>query len=403
MAKLHLVQAFSTSASPDSYLSERSVVVTETGLIYQIFVDNGNTQDLFYCKSLDGGRTWQPRVLLATGAYTGGPGPCVWYDRWTPGDAGTLIHVWACEFGADDITYLNLDTANDAIVGPVTVFNGASLGSGSTMISGTKARGGNLYVVFDGDAGTETGFYRSTDGGVNWTSRSNTVNEAGTDYYLLVPGNAADNQDIECVFWDTSANELSLKSYADTGDAWTEVSIATSMTDVSIGTIRPQFAVIIRPSDNHLLVAAWNLRDNASARLRTWEINGAASITAKTDILTNADDSHGVALCCDAANNVWAYYLGKEDGSQTLAASQSAIGVYGKLSRDGMATWGSEITLHSLLLSWHGIWTTLLALRETPYPFLWANTNVGNTHDQMAGQVDAIYTAIPTNKRAILL
>lgn len=306
---------------------------------YVFYIDGSSSNDLCYRKSTNRGRTWGSKVTIHAATYEW---LSIWFDKWTPGDSGTKIHIAAVDSGADDVNYFSLDTASDTLGNggtAIVIFNGASTASTGGEVTISKARGGNLGCAFDIDGGTETGFYRSTDGGATWGSRAN-PNEATSDYYILFPGNEADNQDMWLVYWDRSANEISLKVYDDSADSWAETSIDTSMFDVSVATTgNGQFCGAIRPSDNHLLLAAWSERDTATADLKTWDINGAASITAKTNVHTDIDDCTTVVLSFDPNARVYCSYIGKGDGSETLGSS---VNIYQKFSDDGMATWSGE-------------------------------------------------------------
>jgi hypothetical protein len=325
---------------PQGNIDGRVLVRTGPTTLYSFsFSRQAGTANVFWRKSTDNGATWMPGgqvSTLSTVAF------CLWYDQWTPGDTGTKIHIFHIETDLDDVRYNSLDTASDTLSGVVTV---AALASATTAAycSCCKARGGNLYVAFDIDGGTETGFYRSTDGGTSFGTRSNSINEAAADFYQLAPGNYADSQDIDAVFWDTSADELSLKTHDDSANSWAEASISTGMAEVLKTVAGPQFSSMVRHSDGHLIVLAWNAHDVSTADLKCWDINGSGSITAKTDVITNADDVQGTFLFIDqATDDLFAFYLGKSDGSETVGTS---VGVYGKRSTDGGATWGAEFAL----------------------------------------------------------
>jgi hypothetical protein len=325
---------------PQGNIDGRVLVRTSATTLYAFsFSRQTGTAGVFWRKSTDNGATWMPGgsiTSLSTVAC------CLWYDQWTPGDTGTKIHIFHIETDLDDVRYNSLDTASDTLASVVTV---AALTSATTAayLSCCKARGGNLYVAFDIDGGTETGFYRSTDNGASFGTRSNSINEATADLYQLVPGNYADSQDIDAVFWDTSADELSLKTHDDSANSWAEASISTGMADVAKTVAGPQFSSMVRHSDGHLIVLAWNSLDVSTADLKVWDINGSGSITAKTDVITNVDDVQCAFLFIDqATDDLYAFYLGKSDGSETVGTS---VGAYGKRSTDGGATWGAEFSL----------------------------------------------------------
>lgn len=318
------------------------IVRTSNGTLYKFYTDI--VTDIFWIKSTDGGISWTaPALINANNCGVIG----VWYDQWTPGDSGGVIHLGYIDTTAHDILYNSLNTANDTLSGDVQVFNGASLGTNqNSCLSITKSVGGNLYIGFDGDGGTETGFYRSTDSGATWGSRSNVLDGAA-DYFILLPGNYADNQDIDCIYWDRTADEISLKVYDDSGDSWAETSIATSMVDIGHNVFCGHFSALVRPSDSHILMCAWENRDTATAKLRAWDINGAASITELTNVVSSStDDQTGCTLCLDSNNTIYVAYCGKTDGSETVGTAE---GIYYKRSTDGGTTWSSETTLSSNL------------------------------------------------------
>lgn len=323
-------------SSQSSYM-----VKTPAGVIYSIF-PNQSDSNLYWTKSSDGGFTWTDAILIKV---LGGvsSGYTVWYDKWTPGDTGTKIYISYFDQANDDVGIRVLDTADDSLSTEVVIFAGATTSSAAnTCISIVKAIGGNLYVAFDMDAGTETGFYRSTDGGGTWAARTD-VNESTSDYYLLAPGFASDTQDIICIFWDRSANEISRKLYDDSGNSWSETSIATGMTALSSGVAGPNFSITVDDTNNKILLAAWTAADTANADLRFWSLDE-SSITERTNIVLNSVDDQGmVALSLATDTNIlYAFYGGKSDGSETFA---SAINIYYKTSSDLGVTWESETRL----------------------------------------------------------
>src|SRR3990167_2529272 len=316
--------------------SSDNIIETAGGDLYKFVSEFDN--DLYWIKSTNGGLSWSVPVSVIAGTITG---VSCWYDRWTPGDAGNLIHIAVIDQVSNDIIYDSLNTSNDTLSGNVQVFNGVSLAGGSSScVSITKAVGGNLYIAFDGDGGTETGLYRSTDGGATWASRSSPVETATTDYFSLFPGNESDNQDILIFYWDRSADEISLKIYDDSANTVSETSIATSMVDVAHSTVCSQFSGSVRLSDGLLFITAWSNRDTATAKLRAWSIGAAADITELTNVVSSSgDDQQACALSIDQDENIYVYYMGKSDGSETVGTS---VGIYCKKSTNAGATWGSE-------------------------------------------------------------
>ncbi|GAH20919.1 unnamed protein product, partial [marine sediment metagenome] len=156
--------------------------------------------------------------------------------------------------------------------------------------------------------------------------------------FLLFPGNEADNQDVWATFWDASANEISLKTYDDSENSWSEQLISASMIETG-HTL--QMDGQIRLSDGHLIFAAWSQYDNADSDLMVWDINGAGSITAKTNVITDTAEYFLVSVFINQVNDdVYVAYVGG------TAAGSLVKALYKKSVDDG-ANWGSEIALQA--------------------------------------------------------
>jgi len=300
---------------------------------YVIFLDGNSTP--VYVKTSDGGASWSGITTISIFASRK---LSIWYDRWTPGDTGTIIHMAWVDNAQHYIKYRTLDTDGDSLGTERTVFSGASFETGgwnTAMIDIVKARGGNLYVGFWGDSDGEFGFYRSTDAGVNWTSRAQLADGNAVDKILLMPGDATDNQDIWCVYWDGSASEISRKIYDNSGDSWNERSISGGMID---SVFYFQMSASPRHSDNHVILAAWSIVDDSTADLKVWDIGGGRDITAKTDIITNQAETAGVAVLIDQqTDDIYVAYM--VGGTWEATADV----VYVK-STDGGANWSAEQT-----------------------------------------------------------
>lgn len=345
--------AIDAGASSSTSRGMRSTVFTSTTVGYHFFIESDS--DFMYTKTTDGGATWAAPVDIfagTVGAYD------VWFDQWTPGGTGTVIHTWWIESNPDDVHYRSLDTNGDSLGTDIQVFNGgtASFGRG-VFVSGAKAVGGNMLVAFDIDAGAETGTYRSTDGGATWGARTNMV-EATIDQLLMFPGNATDTQDMWAVYQDASQDQLTLKVHDDSANTNSESSaFITLLENVTDATGQYGFSASVRPSDGHLLVAAVSEYDVSTADFRTFDINGTASITEKTAITSNIDDIYYPSVYIQSDGTVRVAYIGKRDGSETLGTT---AGVYYTTSTDGMATWSSGDTAYSSATGdWRQTWAPL--------------------------------------------
>lgn len=326
----------------DKGAGTRYLVQTPSGVLYCVFIDSG--ADVYFKKSSDGGLSWNSPTQVFSGNTIS---LSIWYDRWSGISAG-LIHCAYTETGGHDTLYRTIDTASsDALSTQTTIFAGASAVTTGSFISISRARGGNVYCRTQIDAGAEGGFFRLPNANVPngaWDA-ARTINEASAtlDQMILLPGFAADNQDMIAIFWDASANEVSRQLYDDSANTWAETSIATSMVEVTTATNFPHFAAAVDLTNSRIILIAWNGVDTANADLLCWTVTESA-ITAKADVVTNGTDDQGCcAISIDNQTGYWyAIYGGKSDGSETWGTS---VNLYFKVSKDTGTTWGPETLL----------------------------------------------------------
>lgn len=324
------------------YAMQHSYIVqTPAGVLYEIYKDHAD--DITFHKSTDGGITWSGETTVFAGSATQ---LSVWYDRWSDINAG-LIHLAYTESANDDTLYRTINTESaDALSTQTVIFAGLTTLAGGCL-SICRARGGNVYCATMIDAGTEGGFFRLPNANVPngaWDAARATVFEAVTDdQVILVPGWAADNQDMMAFFWDASADEISRKLYDDSANSWAETSIATSMVDVALATSGPHFSAAVDIANSRNLLLAWSAVDTANADLRFWRVTESA-ISEQTNVVLNSTDDQGLAaLALDTATGyLYAFYGGKSDGSETFS---TLINIYYKVSQDGGTTWGPEIAV----------------------------------------------------------
>ncbi len=307
-----------------------------TKIAYIIYLDADNS--IVYRKTTDSGATWSEPVTISSDTPES---LSVWYDKHTPGDTGTKLHVAWLDDDDKNIGYRSLDVSNDSL-GTETLVATSYYGDSVPQISITKARGGNLYIhwVMSYSQDNSQGFHRSTDGGDNWTSRTEDFENSNLDYSMLFPGNESDNQDIWMVYWDGSADTISLKVYDNSGDSWSETTISTGMEDYTGGEFGAnEFSGAVRASDNHLILAARNdYYGDAAPDLMVWDIGGTGSITAKTNVLTDLRyAAHAEVFIDQNTNDIYVSYI-HSDGPTNI----DIVNIYYKKSADGGASWGSE-------------------------------------------------------------
>lgn len=128
--------------------SSPKTVFTSQSTGYSFYVNSGG--ECSYSKTADGGASWG--VAVTVDSQTDCSSIAVWYDQWTPGDAGTRIHIATIDTSVDDIWYRSFNTANDTFDN--AVFNisdnatyGGTLVAGANYISITKSTAGALYAA----------------------------------------------------------------------------------------------------------------------------------------------------------------------------------------------------------------------------------------------------------------
>ena len=324
----------------------RALVWTSASVGYFFYIDSDN--DFKYARTIDGGQNWSAAVAeIDTDTTITALVFDVWYDKWTPGDTGTKIHIWWIEIDIDDINYRALDTSNDSFGSKIQVFAGGTAASNrANFVSGTKARGGNLYAVGTIDAAAECEFARSTDGGATWDATRASPQEVCGDQGMLFPGNETDTQDIWMLYDDIDANALTLKTNDDSANSWAESATTIPFTDeTTLGTGEGGYSGSIRHSDGHLIAATHSQIDNAATDFQIWDITDGSTITQKTAITTNIDDNYYSSVFIDQnTDDIYVSYAGKRDGSETLGTT---VGIYYTKSTDGGVNWTAGDTAYS--------------------------------------------------------
>ena len=336
---IHKIRLIATDSLASDGAATCYPVQASNGSYYVIYTQgNASPTDptsLNFIKSSDRLSWSTPAVvsaILGRGVFT-------WYDRWS-GIAADLIHTGYLNGSNADIQYRNINTASaDAISGAVTVFAGASVAAGRSL-SIVRGRGTNIVVAGTIDAGAEDGAWESADGGATWGSAIADPSEAATDQYLLLPGWNADTEDQMLLFWDFSANELSVKRYDNSANTWAEASISASMVEVAASTVYPNFAATVDLINSKNYVIAWTGYDTALADLKCWSITD-TTITALTNVVTDGTDDQGLCALGLATDTGYlhAFYCGKSDGSET---ANTAWNIYTSVSTDLGVTWGAE-------------------------------------------------------------
>ncbi len=302
-----------------------------TGVI--VYVDSGT--DISFARTINAGTSWALTEIAAGTTRQ----VDAWFDQEIPGDSGTLIHVAWLDSSTPHRAYYRTINISDGSLGTQRTVNDTitiELGSPqNNILAITKTVSGNLLYAYSTQ--TEIDAYKSEDSGASWQTIADPFEIATQeDYFLLFSADTGDDDDAAGIFWDKSANEISIKMYDDSANTWNETLIANSMTD---NPTRYNFDASVRHSDNHILLAAHSDDDSTSDDLMTWDLTidsiASPTVTAKTNIFTNQDDSTHVAVLINQINDdvYIAYIKGPPNGLQHIVFHKSI---------NGMDSWGSE-------------------------------------------------------------
>jgi len=304
----------------------------DTQIAVIIFNDDGG--DLSFARTTDGGVNWTTTQIFSGVSRQ----VASWFDQETPGDTGTLVHIaWLDTNGVDFAYYQTVDVSDSALGTRREVDNTVTVSTNSTQnrVAITKTVSGNLIYAFTTQADKET--YRSTDGGVTWVDRADVYETPKQeDWVLLSTANTGDNDDAAAIFWDRSANELSIKMYDETANTWTETVIGDGVDNI----FDIQMDVSVRHSDKHILFTHHSDVDTSSDDLLTFDLTvdsiASPTVTAKTNVFTNQVESAVVGIITNQQNDD--VYISYFKGGTYVGE----VDVVFHKSTDGMGSWGAE-------------------------------------------------------------
>lgn len=339
------------------------IVEAANGAWYAFFIDTGG--NLFWRKSADKGRTWGILPALIDGSVLRLD---VWYDRWTPGDTGDIIHVAWIESSSDDVLMLNFNAATDTPGSIVPVkADGVSYTGSDVEITITKTVGGNVVIIGRGDVSSEFFALKAASPWTTFAAITALPQAATLDQYFAMPGNYADTNDFDVWFVDAANNGFSRQTYDDSATTWAETAIIADAGMVDGAVYFPQINGTI-DGDGLQYIFAWNAVDAAGADLQCWTWDG-ATLDARANVITNSDDCVAVACGLDDNGRLYAIYLGIEGGAQTAGTS---LGIYYKYSDDQGDTWSAQQVLFNAYLDdLRYITCSMRFVREMPA--LWFN------------------------------
>jgi hypothetical protein len=327
-----------------------SVVFTTDQVGYKFYVDSGGT--CVYSKTTNGGTSWGAAVTV--NSDTTCFGVSVWYDRWTPGDSGNLIHIVSSETtGTDEIWYNNLDVTTDTRLSATTGINassntgqgvGAVNAAGANAASITKATNGTIYMAINDN--TDSYVVECTSGcnaTTGWTETGTNPMDLIDEWSLLMPLSGGD---ILLINRDLSADDLRSKVWDDSAGSWSGTWTTIDASAIENATYDPAFsaAINIRTGDVYLAYvdnSTGGTHGGSNDDIRTAVYSG-GTWTAKTDVVTNVAAAPAaivdVSISIDAYDgDVYVAYVGR-----TTAATATTGRVYWKSSTNAMTTWSGQ-------------------------------------------------------------
>ncbi len=341
------IQIAGASFKSHDGLQSAMTVQVNASTFYQFYL--GDEKTIVYRKSTDGAATWGSEVTVATDSLEVIVKCVIWYDRWTDGIGGNLIHMFylARDNGGGATStraYRSLDVSTDTLATEVSVAAGGVFGTGinwaKNCISIVKTRAGNLYLGGWQDVGASDNYVlKSTDDGLTWTSVGTIASMAdGTavDNIIFLPANLADKDDFWCMYIDIGVPELTVKTYDSSADSWSESSAPTIGTFVRDAEYFPM-AAAIRWSDGHALIAIWSEINSTTADYKFFDFDG-TTLTAKANMTSNLNNAGGACISINQVNDD--IRCGMIQGS----AWESTVHIFSFKSTDGAATWaGAQV------------------------------------------------------------
>lgn len=295
-----------------------------------------------YRKTTNGGVSWGSPVSVDT--QTDCIGLAVWYDQWTPGDTGSVIHIVTMDTGDDDLFYNALDTTGDTLASSTARAVEAVGSTNATYASNanrpaiTKGTDGVIYVGADDATGTGTTIRQcASDCTVteNWSDAGLSFPQGNTDSWTMYMPLAGG----EIMQVNRSTGNL-LRYSIWNGTSWTGYQNIDALA-VRGTTYDVNMAMTLNRDDHTIYLAYVTDANNFTAAdhdVRTAVYSG-GSWSSTTPVVTDSPRGiHQVAIARD--ENTGYIYLGYTARS-TLGIASTAD-VYWHLSTTSMSTWGAE-------------------------------------------------------------
>lgn len=323
---------------------------TSTSVGY-VVMNTGAFDYIIVMKTEDSGATWTQQDTGGNPAESTAETMAAYFDQETKDDSGTIIHIAWVRSSNNDVRYVQFDTSDDTY-GTIRAVDALTVSSTETDsdVSVTKAKSGRVYVAASGDMdahteNTDHSMRSSSDGFASNNESELSPYSTDEELVLLLPGADADESDICAIVVDTINQDLEFWKFDASANTWGVTSIDTGLvqSQAEVRANKRFLDAASRHSDEHILLVYWNDKDTATADFKSVDITQATpTITAKTDLDTNGDDSYHPSILINQQNDdVYVAYVGSDANDETLGAT---VQCYFKLSTgaQGMDTWGTQ-------------------------------------------------------------
>jgi hypothetical protein len=237
---------------------------------YVVFINSSS--NLIIGKTTDGGATWNDSFATVR-SMSDDTKFNIWYDKQTPGDSGTEIHIAYMDASDEKVYYAAFDTSTETFAHQdVVVDTFTSIGTTVTAhcISITKAINGDLFIAARGATLAATrGTYRSQNSGTSWSAIDDIHDGTANDWFELFPALSPDTTSY-CwgLFWDKSNNDIGFKRFS--GSTWSAIDVPSWATVMVESATYKQFSGAISNHDDAVYVTAWNDLNSNGADIVCW-------------------------------------------------------------------------------------------------------------------------------------
>lgn len=310
---------------------------------YSLVVTAAVADNLGIYNTSDAGASWSLLQALDD-APAGTPLKATWwYDRWTSGDDGELIHISWINVTLDGSYYVSFNTTSNTLGTKEIVFDGDTSAISNirfSFLSITKSLSGNLYLFTKIDNAREDAFHVKSSNGGAWGEQANPIDE-DNDQLIIVPANTDDPNDIWGLHHNEEVGNMTFVTFDNSSNVWIRQVLNSTTTNSQANLM--SFSVATRHSDNHSIFAFWSNTDGGTVdvQLHIFEINDTQNITQRATLHTGTGFEYaGASLFIDQqTDNIYLTYL---NGTELLGNDGRVKFIN---SSDGGQTWSSPVEL----------------------------------------------------------